>query len=53
MGSGSGPRVLLSPGASGCGTWTRSPTPLGGEALPLMMEVYGWLNWASSGITRG
>ena len=27
--------------------------PLRGEALPLVMEVYGWLGLASSGTTRG
>ena len=33
--------------------WDAIPDPLGGEALPLVMEVYGWLNWATSGTTRG
>ena len=29
------------------------PDPLGDEALPLVVEVYGWLSWACSGTTRG
>ena len=29
------------------------PDPLGSEALPLVMEVYGWLRLATSGTTRG
>ena len=29
------------------------PDPLGGEAILLVMEVYGWLSWATSGTTRG
>ena len=33
--------------------WDAIPAPLGGEALPLVVEVYGWLGWASSGTTRG
>ena len=33
--------------------WDTIPDPLRGEALPLVMEVYGWLGWASSGTTRG
>ena len=33
--------------------WDAIPDPLGGEALPLVMKVYGWLGWASSGTTRG
>ena len=45
-------------GAEGAkGDWARDrdaiPDHLGGEALPLVMEVYGWLGWASSGSTRG
>ena len=32
--------------------WDADPDPLGGKALPLMMEVYGWLSWATSGTTR-
>ena len=33
--------------------WQAIPEPLGGEALPLVMEVYGSLSWATSGTTRG
>ena len=33
--------------------WSAMPDPLVGEALPLVMEVYGWLSWATSGTTRG
>ena len=33
--------------------WDRVPDPLGGEALPLVVEVYGGLSWACSGTTRG
>ena len=33
--------------------WDAVPDPLGGEALPLVVEVYGWLSWACSGTTRG
>ena len=33
--------------------WDAIPDPLGGEALPLVMEVYGWLGWATSRTTRG
>ena len=33
--------------------WDAIPDPLGGEALPLVMEVYGWLNWATSETSRG
>ena len=33
--------------------WDTVPDPLGGEALPLVVEVYGWLSWACSGTTRG
>ena len=29
------------------------PDPLGDEALPLVVEVYGWMSWACSGTTRG
>ena len=29
------------------------PDPLGGEALQVVMEVYGWLSWATSETTRG
>ena len=44
-------------GAEGARPWDRDwdtvPDPLGGEALPLVVEVYGWLSWACSGTTRG
>ena len=33
--------------------WGTFPDTLGDEALPLVVEVYGWLGWASSGTTRG
>ena len=33
--------------------WDAVPDPLGSEALPLVVEVYGWLSWACSGTTRG
>ena len=33
--------------------WDAVPDSLGGEALPLVVEVYGWLSWACSGTTRG
>ena len=33
--------------------WDAIPDPLGGDPLPLVMKVYGWLNWATSGTTRG
>ena len=33
--------------------WDTVPDPLGGEALPVVMEVYGWLSLTTSGITRG
>ena len=33
--------------------WSAIPDLLGGEALPLVMEVYGWLSWTTSGTTRG
>ena len=43
-------------GAEGArGDWARDldaiPDHLGGDALPLVMEVYGWLSWATSGTT--
>ena len=52
------PRAEPARGAEGArGDWARDrdaiPDPLGGEALPLPMEVYGWLSWATSGTTRG
>ena len=33
--------------------WDAIPEPLGGEALPLAIEVYGWVSWATSGTSRG
>ena len=29
--------------------WDAVPNPLGGEALPVVLEVPGWLNWVTSG----
>ena len=26
--------------------WDAVPDPLGGQALPLVVGVYGWLSWA-------
>ena len=46
-GGGRGGPVRLGPGLDAF------PDLLGGEALPLVMEVYGWLSWATSGISRG
>ena len=39
-----GPRAPSRPGATGSGTRTWSPTPLAGDSLPLVLEVYRWLN---------
>ena len=54
---GAGPQAGPARGAEGAQDWDRDwdaiPDPLGGEALPLVMEVYGWLGWARSGTTRG
>ena len=33
--------------------WSAICDPLGGEALPLVMKVYGWLSLATSETTRG
>ena len=33
--------------------WDAVPDPLGGQGLPLVVDVYGWLSWACSGTTRG
>ena len=44
-----GPQGELARGAGG----NTVSDPLGGEALPLVVEVYGWLSWACSGTTRG
>ena len=30
--------------------WSVISDPLRGEALPLVMEVYGWPSWATSGL---
>ena len=52
-----GPQGDLARGAEGArpwdGDWDTVPDPLGGEALPLVLELYGWLSWACSGTTRG
>ena len=52
-----GPQGEPARGAEGAWPWDRDcdavSDPLGGEALPLVVEVYGWLSWASSGTTRG
>ena len=52
-----GPQGEQLRGAEGARPWDRDlhavPDPLGGEALPLVVEVYGWLSWACSGTTRG
>ena len=52
-----GPQGEPARGAEGVRPWDRDwdtvPDPLGGEALPLVVEVYGWLSWACSGTTRG
>ena len=52
------PQAEPARGAEGArGDWARDwdaiPDPPGGEALPLMVEVYGWLSLATSGTTRG
>ena len=41
-------------GAQGDLNWDQHAvrSPLGGEVLPLVMEVYGLLSWATSGTTR-
>ena len=52
-----GPQGEPARGAGGARPWDRDwdtvPDPLGDEALPLVVEVYEWLSWASSGTTRG
>ena len=52
-----GPQGEPARGAEGARPWDRDwdtfPDPLGGEALPLMVEVYGSLSWACSGTSRG
>ena len=52
------PRVEPARGAEGArGDWDQDwdavPAPLADDVLPLVMEVYGWLYWATSGTTRG
>ena len=51
-----GPQREPAQGAGGARPWDRDwgtvPDPLGNEALPLVVGVYGWLSWASSGTTR-
>ena len=51
------PQAEPARGAEGArGNWARDwdtvPDSLGGEALPLVMQVYGWLSWATLGTTR-
>ena len=52
-----GPQGELTRGAGGPGPparyWGTVRDPYGDEALPLVVEVYGWLSWACSGTTRG
>ena len=52
-----GPQAEPARGAEEARDWGRDwdaiPDPLGGEALPLVVEVYVWLRLASSGTTRG
>ena len=52
-----GPQRAPERGAEGAWPWDRDwqtvPDPLGAEAPPLVVEVYGWLSLASSGTTRG
>ena len=33
--------------------WDAIPDSLEGEALPLVLELYVWLGWATLGTTRG
>ena len=43
----------LSPLSTTCTSrWGAVPDPLGGETLPLVGEVYGWLCWANQGTSR-
>ena len=50
-----GPQEEQARGAEGARPSDRDcdavPDPLGSEALPLVVEVYEWLSWASSGTT--
>ena len=52
-----GPQGVAARRAEGAQPWDRDwdtvPDPMGGEALPLVVEVYGWLSWACSGNARG
>ena len=52
-----GPQGELVRGAGGAGPWDRDwgtvPDPLEDETLLLVVEVYRWLSWTSSGTTRG
>ena len=52
-----GPQGEPARGAGGAWAWERDsgtvPDPLGDEALPLVVEVYGWSSWANQGTTRG
>ena len=52
-----GPQVEPAPRAEGARDgdrdWDAIPNPLGGEALPLVMEICRWLGWVSAGTTRG
>ena len=51
-----GPQGGPARGAGGARSWDRDcgtvPDPLADEALPLVVEVYGWLSWACSETTR-
>ena len=51
-----GPQGEPARGAGGARPWDPDwgmvPDPLGDVALPLVVEVYGWLSWACSGTTR-
>ena len=52
-----GPQGEPARGAEGTWPWDRDwgtvSDPLGGEALPMVVEVYAWLSWGCSGTTRG
>ena len=52
-----GPQGGPARGAEGARPWVRDwdtvPESLGGEAHPLVVEVYVWVSWACSGTTRG
>ena len=36
----------------GVQNWDAIPNPLGGKTLRVVLEVYGWLNWATLGYMR-